>query len=282
MRVLGLTRAPLALAAPLIGPRSAAGAAPAVVRSGGEDLPPSALDEERIAEVFPAATGRLLVLIPDGADDESSWTVDTHRTGATYADRLGHLLDWTPVHLRLDPETAPGELAVEVGALVQRLVDAWPVDVRRVAFLSLGSGGLAARAACGVTQTGPGAWTSLVTDVIALGTPHLAAPSARRSSAWGREMEERLAGVTTVVRADPEVATLPQATYAVVTPTARVQSSLVGGVLGNLLWWRQKATLRPRRAYALFPTAQVHHVDTDRLRLANHPDIHEALLTWLA
>lgn len=282
MRVLGLTRAPLALAAPLIRPRSAVGAAPAVVRHGGEDLPAAALDPDRVARAFPRATGRLLVLVPDGADDETSWSHGTEHTGATYADRLATLLSWTPVHLRVDPATDPGELAVEVSSLLQRLVQAWPVEVDRIAFLAHGSGGLAVRAACGVSHTEGQSWTGRVSDVIALGTPHLAVPSRRTTSALGRDLEERLAGITTVDRADPEVPALPAAAYAVVTPSARVEPNLLGGLLGNVLWWRQRVTLRPRRAHALFPTAQVHHVDTRDLPLANHPDVHTALLAWLA
>lgn len=279
MRLVGLTKAPLALAAPLVRSR-AADREPVVLRSAGRSV---GLDRASLAGAFPHATGRLLVLVPDGADDESSWSAGVNRTGGTYASRMAHLLDWTPVHLNIDPDTGPAQLAVELSAILQRLVEGWPCDVGRIAFLAHGSGGLVVRSACGVANHAPEPWHELVSDVIALGTPHLAVPAARRlAPTTSRDLEERLAGVTTVDRADPDVPGLDHATYAVVTPRNRVERSLVGGLLGNVLWWRQRTTLRPRRAHALFPTAEVHHVETGEAGLVNHPDVHTALLAWLA
>src|SRR5690606_24118112 len=113
-----------------------------------------------------------------------------------------------------------------------------------------------------------------------LGTPHLVVGSSGPSIV--RQLDEELAGITTDAYADPQLPPLPRARYAVVTEQARMQGSLIGGLVGGLLWWRRRLPTRPRTARELFPTASVHHVETGETTLVNHPEVHQALLGWLA
>src|SRR3546814_17977043 len=83
-----------------------------------------------------------------------------------------------PVHMLVAPGPRPAELAVDVVSSVQALVGAWPVDVRRIALVGHGSGGLVLRAAVAVEAFGGESWLDLVSDMVLLGTPHLAVPAS--------------------------------------------------------------------------------------------------------
>ena len=91
---------------------------------------------------------------------------------------------WTPVFLRANTGLGLRENGVALAALMQRVVEAWPVPVdpdrpgRPLAWAAL-----IMRAAGAVAAEPPASgsdWNDLVTDVVTLGTPHLGAPIA-----WG-------------------------------------------------------------------------------------------------
>ncbi|HEY9563413.1 MAG TPA: hypothetical protein VIR30_06545 [Nocardioides sp.] len=274
-RLLGLERAPRALTAPLT--RSAPSSAPVLFRSAGHQV---ALDPDSVEQAFPHATDRLVLFVPDGDDDESCWAEHLDQVGGTYPSRLASLLDWTPVHMLVAPGPRPAELAVDVVSSVQALVGAWPVDVRRIALVGHGSGGLVLRAAVAVEAFGGESWLDLVSDMVLLGTPHLAVPASGTN--LSRRVEEEWAGITTEDVADPHIPALSGVRYAVVTGKHRMSESRLGGLVGDLLWWRRRLPTRPRKARDLFPTASLHHVETGQLSLRNHPDVHQAMLGWLA
>ncbi len=270
-------RTPLALAVGPLG-RDTATRRSAAVRSNGADLAP----DTDLGDRYPHATGRMLVLVPDSTHDESSWNVGHESCGGTYASRLSALLDWTPVHLRAAPPSTDPGAAAELSALLQRLVDRWPVPVERVALVGAGDGGLALRAAGAVPALGGGTWQQLVSDVVLLGTPHLVVAPARGSMPLGQGIDEELAGIVTSEVAAVDLAPIEHATYTVITRRARLERNPVGALLGNLLWWRDRARLRQREAHHLFPTATVVHVDDASAPLVNHPEVQRSLLDWLA
>ncbi len=275
-RLLGLGRSPLALAVPLVrlGSRSAApDLAPVSIRSAGQDVPADPVSLER---AFPHATDRIVVLLPGADEDESVWQQHLDQVGGTYASRLSSLLDWTPVHLR-----AASGSGVDVAATLQALVDGWPGDVRRIALVGHGHGGLVLRAACAVRSLTARPWQDLVGDMVLLGTPHLVVPAGRALLPAARAVDEELAGIVTDDLVDADAEPLPGVRCVVVTPHTRLQQSRLGGLVGGLVWWRHRLPLRPRRARALFPSATLHHVPTHEISLANHPDVHQALLAWL-
>lgn len=282
-RLVGLGRMPLSIAAGPLGraamqPRSEPDRPPVAVRSLGEDVE---LTAEDIDVAYPHATERLVVFVPALGEDESSWRRASEKVGGTYGSRLAALLDWTPVFLRADDTVPVNESAVALSALLQQLVEAWPVDVRRVVLVGHAGGGLVARGACGVRAFGEQAWADLVTEVVLLGTPHLVARPQRMTRKLARDLDEKLAGIITEGDAVVDVPPLDGARYVLITDTVTVNPNTAGRVLGDMLWWRQRATFRHRRARDLFPTAERHEVSTAEHPLVNHPDVHGALLAWL-
>lgn len=276
-RMIGLARpmaaAPLALAAPLARVAAAPGPALAVVRTTGRS--------PRIAVFVP----------PPGAGPEI-WDVARDTTGATYAERVHHLLDWSTVELRTGGHPL-ADASAALSGLLQRLVDGWPVDPERIVLVGYGAGGLVARGAAGLRRRGDTAWTDLLSEVICLSTPSYAVRDSGSPlpgvplltdvvGAVGRRVDEQLAGLVAVDERVLDVPLLDGVDYVLVTDELTERPNRFGRVMGELMWWRHRRIGRPRDARDLFPTARRVALPTAAAPLANHPDVHSALLLWLA
>ena len=237
-----------------------------------------------------------MVFLHGLCENEAYWNRHRDRTGTTYAEMLAER-GWTPLMLRANTGLPLRENGAALTALLQRVVEAWPVPVTRIALVGHSLGGLVMRAAGAVASEVEEPWSRRVTDVITLGTPHLGAPIAwgighgsrglsmlKETAAFGRILDWRSRGVHDLVAGLAEdVPPLPHARYRLVAATlTRSERHPVGHVVGDLL-------VRPRSAYGrdrrrtLFPDAEVLHVGrTDHFGLLNHPDVHAAMKRWLA
>ena len=184
-----------------------------------------------------------------------------------------------------------------MAALLERLVEAWPVDVRRIALVGHSMGGLISRAACAVATDADAPWTDRVTDVVLLGTPNLGAPLERvvnkgvaaigrlpEAAPFGRILEYRSVGILDLRHGlARDVQNLPHARYRLVAATlTRSSRSLTSGTIGDLLVPYASALGRTRRGEEMFPGAETLHVPgADHFDLLNHDDIYAALRTWL-
>jgi hypothetical protein len=270
-------------------------AIPLAVRRHGRDVTP---EPDDLAEAFPDATGHLVLFLHGLCENESHWDRDRDRHGTTYGESLA-ADGWTPLFLRANTGLSMRENGVALTALVQRLVESWPVPVTRIALVGHSLGGLVIRAAGAVAAT-PGTpdWNALVTDVVTLGTPHLGAPVAwgighgsrglqrvPETAAFGRILDWRSVGVHDLVAGLAEdVAPLPHARYHLVSATlTESERHPVGHVVGDLLVRPRSAYGRDRSGRELFPGADVLHVGrTDHFGLLNHPDVLVALRRWLS
>jgi hypothetical protein len=282
-RLVGMNRLPLALnVGPLgraaNGPEVLTAKAPVALRMYGEDV---ALDPRSIEESFPHATDRIVLFVSEAGASENVWRAERERVGNSYGGMLAQLLDWTPVYLRTETDTGSAEAGVAISALAQTLVENWPTEVGRIAIVAHAAGGLAARAACGVRSIGEQPWTDLVSEVVVLGTPNLVSATPRRFQ-FGRQFEEGLAGLTSMDKARLDVPHLDHARYLMIGDAALNARNPVGRAMGDLLWWRQTATGRRKRAYVLFPQAAQVQVSTREFPLVHHPEIQQVLMEWLA
>ena len=268
-------------------------AVPLAVRRDGRDVP---LRTDALQTAFPAATGRVALLLHGLSEDESAFGRHRDRLGTTYADTLSEL-GWTPVLLRANSGLSLRENGVALAALVEDLVEAWPVGVARIAFVGHSMGGLMIRAACAVATDAREPWTDLLTDVVTLGTPHLGAPLADgvgrgsralgrlpESAAFGRILDQRSVGVLDLVAGlGDEAPALPHVHYHLVSATlSRSPRHPVGWALGDLLVRQPSAYGASRRHPGLFPGAdRLHLPRAGHFDLLNHPDVHRALREWL-
>jgi pimeloyl-ACP methyl ester carboxylesterase len=181
--------------------------------------------------------------------------------------------------------------------VVGRLVEAWPADVRRIAFVGHSMGGLIVRAACAVSRSEDRNWTRHVSDVVLLGAPHLGSPVERsiargvrafhrvpELSPFARIFDQRSGGVLDLHDGPgDEVAHVPHARYHLVAATlTRSHRHPLAATVGDLLVpYRSAAGLLPN-GEEIFPGADVLHVpNADHFDLLNHDDVHAALQSWL-
>ncbi len=264
------------------------------VRSEGRDVP---LDTDGLRASFPEATGQIVVFLHGLCESEAYWNRGRAELGTTYGEALA-ARGWTPVFLRTNSGLALRVNGVELSALMQRLVEEWPVAVTRIALVGHSMGGLVIRAGGAVASDVEDAWTERVSDVITLGTPHLGAPIAwgighgsrglarfPETSAFGRILDWRSVGVHDLVAGlAEEVPPLPRARYRLVAATlTRSPRHPVGHFVGDLLVRVPSAYGRDRYGAELFPDADVLHVgSTDHFGLLNHPEVHRAMQEWLS
>lgn len=263
------------------------------VRKHGRDVPP---ERTRLEAAFPDATGDLVVFLHGLSESEHYWDRRREESGGSYGERLAQDHAWTPLYLRANTGLPIAENGVALASLLDRLVAAWPTEVRRIALVGHSMGGLIMRAACAVATDAETQWTDRVTNVVTLGTPHLGAPIERglhlgtralgvlpESAPFGRILEYRSVGILDL-RAGlaPDIQNLPHARYHLVAATlATSHRHPVSELLGDLLVRYPSATGRPRRGRAMFPDADVLHVRGDHFDLLNHPEVYNALRTWL-
>ena len=266
------------------------------VRHGGADVP---LTRHALSTAFPEASGDLVVFLHGLGESDESWNLRRGRHGGTYGSRLADESGWTPVYLRANTGLPVADNGVALASLLHRLVDAWPAEVRRIGLVGHSMGGLIVRAACAVDTEalGPAPWTDRVTNVVTLGTPHLGAPLERvvhagsralgvlpESAPFGRVLEYRSVGILDLRRGlAGDVQNLPHARYHLVGATLTgSHRHPVSEALGDLFVRYPSAVGRARRGSPMFPDADVLHVPgADHFALLNHPDVYDALRTWL-
>ena len=268
-------------------------AIPLAVRVEGQDVP---LDGAHLQRAFPRATGDVAVFLHGLSENDEHWNRHRDRTGGSYGDRLAAETSWTPVFLRANTGVSVADNAVAVAGLLDQLVSAWPSEVRRIALVGHSMGGLVLRGACAVASDAEPAWTSLVSNVVTLGTPHLGAPMAKtvhagvralgqwpESAPFGRILEYRSIGILNLRGGlAPDVQALPHARYHLVAATlGSTPQHPVSETLGDMLVRYPSATGRPRRGTEMFPGADVLHVPgAGHFDLLNHPGVYAALREW--
>ena len=179
------------------------------LRRGGADVE---VDRASLAAAYPAAGPDLVVFLPGLCEDETAWDRRADRYGTTYPEALA-AAGWSPLMVRANTGLAVQDNGALLAALLADVVDAWPVEVARVALVGHSMGGLVARVACALDAAGPVRWSPLVTDVVTLGTPHLGAPLAGwarsgsaglarfpETSAFGRIIDQRSVGILDLER----------------------------------------------------------------------------------
>lgn len=272
-------------------------AIPMSARVDGVDAP---LDPDGLAAAYPQASGQLVVFLHGLCEDETYWRYQREERGPTYAEALSQR-GWTPVMLRANTGLPIRANGAALTAVLQQLVETWPVPVERICLVGHSLGGLVFRAAADVVSDHPEPWVARVSDVVTLGTPHLGAPLAKgigdgarvlalvpELAAFGRILDWRSAGVHDLVEGlTADVPPLPHARYHLVAATlTRSPAHPVSRFLGDLLVRLPSAAGRGAgrgEAVELFPDAEVLHVpQADHFDLLNHPQVHRALEEWLA
>jgi triacylglycerol lipase len=281
------------------------------IRAEGADVPASGWP---LAEAFRGATSHPVVFLHGLCENDESWANGVRTVGTTYAERIAAETDGTPVMVRYNTGLHISENGKHLDALIQQLVDSWPVDVTRITLVGHSMGGLVARAATNHATAAGETWQHLVRDVICLGTPHAGANLEKvahlgsrllrfwpESRPFGSLLDARSAGIVDlrhgyITRDEWEgqdltgqwgldriaAAPLPHAEYHFVAATLGAsQRHPLSSVLGDLLVHFSSATGVGRTGpivdgarFEYLPSA--HH-----FALLNHPQVGDWIVEWL-
>jgi hypothetical protein len=151
-------------------------AVPMAVRVGSRDV---AADRDAIAAAFPSVTAHPVVFIHGLCESDAAWSIRAVERGGTYATRVLPEVDGTAVTIRYNTGLRISENGRRLAALLETLVDAWPVSIERLALVGHSMGGLVIRSAGHAGTEADHRWPALVDTTISLGTPHLGAPLAQ-------------------------------------------------------------------------------------------------------
>lgn len=136
------------------------------------------LRRRELAAALPDAGGKLLVLVHGLCMNDLQWDYAGHDHGVALARELGY----TPVYLHYNSGRHISVNGREFAALMEQLLQQWPMPVERVAILCHSMGGLVARSACLVAQQEQLDWLTRLDRLVFLGTPHQGAPLERAGS----------------------------------------------------------------------------------------------------
>ncbi len=284
-------------------------AQPTSVRIDGE---PINLDDLSLRDAFPQATPRLAVFIHGLTGDEFCWSWGAEDA---YGERLATDLGYTAVYLRYNSGLHISQNGRTVAALLEALVEAWPVEVQRIALVGHSMGGLVARSAAHQADEQDQMWVTHVRHVVSLGTPHMGAPleqGAHRAAValdklpetrmLGSFLKKRSAGIRDLRHGslvdedwrgrDPEalravackeVPLLPWATHCFVSATiTRDPRHPLGRLLGDILVLKPSASGQSKTRRIPFRDEHGHHIGgTHHLALLNHPEVYGRLHAWL-
>jgi hypothetical protein len=135
-----------------------------------------------LAAALPRARPRVLLMVHGLCMSAAQWTRGTHDHGAVLA--AAH--DFELVHVEYNSGLPIADNGHQLAALLQRLAEAWPVELRRLAIVGHSMGGLVARSAVHQATAAGHEWPRRLRDLVFLGTPHHGAPLERIGHAVDR------------------------------------------------------------------------------------------------
>jgi hypothetical protein len=175
-------------------------AVPMVVRMDGRDV---ATERAAIAAAFPSATARPVVFIHGLCESDAAWSIRAAERGGTYATRVLPEVGATAVTIRYNTGLHVSENGRRLAALLEALVETWPVPIARLALVGHSMGGLVIRSAGHAGTENGHRWPALVDTTISLGTPHLGAPLERAAhlASWALGAVPESRPIAAVLRA---------------------------------------------------------------------------------
>lgn len=133
-------------------------------------------EREALRIAHPEARPRVVVFVHGLMNTESIWRMPD---GTDYGSLLEHELDWTACYVRYNTGVAIADNGTRLSALLQSLIDAYPVPLEELLLVGFSMGGLVIRAACHASEVAQHNWRARVRRIVYVGTPHLGAPGER-------------------------------------------------------------------------------------------------------
>jgi pimeloyl-ACP methyl ester carboxylesterase len=136
---------------------------------------PLAIEKQALRAAIPKVTGKVLVLVHGLCLNDLKWKRKKRDLGAVLAREFGY----TPLYLHYNSGLHISENGQTLAALLESLIEQWPVKVRELAIVGHSMGGLVARSACYYGTSSGHRWPAHLRRMLFLGTPHHGAPLER-------------------------------------------------------------------------------------------------------
>jgi pimeloyl-ACP methyl ester carboxylesterase len=133
------------------------------------------LDGAALAQTFPAARGKLLVLVHGSCMNDRQWCRSGHDHGAA----LARDLDFMPVYVHYNSGRHCSTNGLDLAVLLDQLALGWPAPLEEIVVVAHSMGGLVTRSACRAAEMAGKPWRQKLRAVVFLGTPHHGAPLER-------------------------------------------------------------------------------------------------------
>jgi len=280
------------------------------LRHGGRDV-----SVAELAQLLPETTPKVAVFVHGLCESEHSWDLFREANGGqTYASRLRDELGYIPVHVRCNTGLHVSDNGSRLAALLEAVVEDWPVEISEIALIGHSMGGLISRSACHQGYVRGDRWVARVRHVFCLGTPHMGAPAEKAVNAAGwalgklgetrpiaRILEMRSAGIKdlrygSLVEDDwrdcepdallddrcTDVPLLAGANHYVISAAIGPEKGPLGRMLGDLLVRQASASGHHKKRRIAFEMGNGHHLPgLNHFQLLNHPAVYEQMRKWL-
>jgi triacylglycerol esterase/lipase EstA (alpha/beta hydrolase family) len=143
------------------------------------------LDPSSLAEAFPGASGRLILLLHGLGQTERCFSPSDTAPGVT---EVLASSSFTPVLVRYNTGRTVAVNGRDLSALLEDMISAWPVPVTEVALVGYSMGGLVARAAIASGRSNADSWTDFVRHLITIATPHAGSPIEKSAEVASRAL----------------------------------------------------------------------------------------------
>lgn len=147
-------------------------AIPMQLRLGGAPLP---LAPAEIAKLVPDPRQRVVVMVHGLCMTDTTWNRRSHDHGQSLAQDL----QADAIYLRYNSGRHISTNGTEFAALLETLVETWPVPLRELVLVGHSMGGLVIRSACASGEASGHKWMRLLRALVFVGTPHQGAPLER-------------------------------------------------------------------------------------------------------
>jgi pimeloyl-ACP methyl ester carboxylesterase len=133
---------------------------------------PLGLERDALAARVSRPSSTLVLAVHGLCMNDLQWS----RAGHDHAEALARDLGGTAVYLRYNSGLHVSTNGRELAALLEALVDAWPVPVARIVVLGHSMGGHVARSAAHYVGLAGHRWRTVLESLVFLGTPHRGSP----------------------------------------------------------------------------------------------------------
>ena len=133
------------------------------------------LERAALSRALPAAGGRILVQAHGLCMHPADWA----RGGVDEVDAISGKLGYTNLHLHYNTGLHIAANGRALAAMLETLLEQWPVEVQEIAIVGHSMGGLVARSAHHYGEAAGHAWPKRLRKLVFLGTPHHGSPLER-------------------------------------------------------------------------------------------------------